>query len=286
MSFVPSQLALLAYACYTVNKMELSNLEYIGFTLSVGIYTGGVGITVSHELVHKNTRVEQWAGRLVCVAMGYGHFYVEHTRGHHKMVGTDNDPATARFGESFYSFLPRCIVGSFCNAWRLEVDRCREMDLTFWHNEMLWYWTASSFLCGGLVAAFGRWSVPLFLGQSAMGVLLFESVNYLEHYGLERRRLEDGRYEQVGYEHSWDSPHRLTNMVLFKLQRHADHHVNSTKRYQTLRAELCSPQLPMGYPTCVLLALCPPLWRTVIDPRVLAIRSKHEGRVWRHGPEG
>ncbi|CAN0261792.1 unnamed protein product [Discosporangium mesarthrocarpum] len=154
------------------------------------------------------------------------------------------------------------------------------------HPTTIRYWIASSALCGCLAAAFGPRSIPLFLGQSFMGILLFESVNYIEHYGLERKREAGGRYEPVSYEHSWDSPHRLTNMVLFKLQRHGDHHVNSTKRYQMLRAEQRSPQLPMGYPSCVLLALCPPLWRAVMNPRVLALRRSHRGREWLHGPKG
>eukprot|EP00904_Undaria_pinnatifida_P004044 jgi/Undpi1/13640/HiC_scaffold_9.g03294.m1 len=182
------------------------------------------------------------------------------------LVATDEDPATARYGESFYSFLPRCVAGSFVSAWRLEVDRCRDRNLPFWHNEMLWYWAASAVLCSMLTATFGPKSTWLFLGQSFVGILLFES--------LERQRNQDGKAEPVGFEHSWDAPHRLTNMVLFKLQRHGDHHVNSTRRYQTLRAEPNrSPQLPMGYPGCILLALAPPLWSAVMDKRVLRLRK-------------
>lgn len=284
--FVPAQFALLAYACYAVNTVDLTALEFFGFTVSVGVYTGGLGITISHELVHKVNRLEQWLGRTVCVMISYGHFFVEHNRGHHKLVGTDEDPATARYGESFYGFLPRCVTGSFVSAWRLEVDRCRDRNLPFWHNEMLWYWAASATLCSLLTAVFGPKSVGLFLGQSFVGILLFESVNYVEHYGLERRQDKNGKAEPVGFEHSWDAPHRLTNMVLFKLQRHGDHHVNSTRRYQTLRAEPSrSPQLPMGYPGCILLALAPPLWSAVMDKRVLRLRRGHEaGRAWRHGP--
>ncbi|CAN0001188.1 unnamed protein product [Discosporangium mesarthrocarpum] len=138
LSFLPAQVCLITYGCYAVNYMEISMLELVGFTLSVGVYTGGVGICVSHELVHKSTKLEQWAGRMVCVAISYGHFYVEHNRGHHKMVATDEDPATARFDENFYSFLPRCVLGSLESAWGLEVERCRQRRLPFWCNEMLW----------------------------------------------------------------------------------------------------------------------------------------------------
>eukprot|EP00752_Nemacystus_decipiens_P003204 g2965.t1 len=284
--FLPAQLALLAYACHAVNTISLTPLEFVGFAVSVAVYTGGLGITLSHELVHKPDRLEQWLGRAMCVVISYGHFYVEHNRGHHKAVATEDDPATARFGESFYAFLPRCVGGSFVSAWRLEVDRLRDRNLPFYNNEMLWYWLASTALCALLTSVFGPKTVPLFLGQSAVGILFFESVNYLEHYGLERKKNEHGKSEPVGLEHSWDAPHRLTNMVLFKLQRHADHHVNSTRRYQTLRAGPGrSPQLPMGYPGCILLALCPPAWRAVMDKRLLRLRSKnHPGRVWRHGP--
>ncbi|CAM9572786.1 unnamed protein product [Laminaria digitata] len=122
--------------------------------------------------------------------ISYGHFFVEHNRGHHKLVATDEDPATARYGESFYDFLPRCVTGSFVSAWRLEVDRCRDRNLPFWHNEMLWYWAASAALCSLLTAAFGPKSVWLFLGQSFVGILLFESVNYVEHYGVRIEHLQ------------------------------------------------------------------------------------------------
>ncbi|CAM9988100.1 unnamed protein product [Ascophyllum nodosum] len=283
--FVPAQLAMLAWACHAVNIADLTALEFFGFAVSVGVYTGGLGITISHELVHKTNRLEQWLGRIVCVVISYGHFYVEHNRGHHKLVATELDPATARFGESLYAFLPRCVWGSLASAWRLEVDKCRDRNLPFWCNEMLWYSTASVLLCGALAAVFGLKAVPLFLTQSFIGIFLFETVNYVEHYGLERQEKE-GKSEPVGFEHSWDAPYRLTNMVLFKLQRHGDHHVNSTRRYHTLRAEPCrSPQLPMGYSGCVLMALCPPLWMAIMNKRVLRMRNKHqEGRKWRHGP--
>ncbi|CAM9423153.1 unnamed protein product, partial [Hapterophycus canaliculatus] len=136
--FLPAQLSLLAYACHVVNTIALTPLEFFGFAVSVAVYTGGLGITLSHELVHKSNRLEQWLGRAMCVVISYGHFYVEHNRGHHKQVATEEDPATARFGESFYAFLPRCVGGSLLSAWRLETERLRDRNLPFYHNEMLW----------------------------------------------------------------------------------------------------------------------------------------------------
>merc|ERR1712151_870201 len=194
------------------------------------------------------------------------------------------DPATSRYGESFYEFLPRAVKGEFLSACRIEAARLRRKGLPWWHSEIPAYFLVSAAMALVLAAATGPMAVPFFLAQSAVAVLLFESVNYLEHYGLERRELQPGQYEPVQPQHSWDSPARITNHVLFKLERHADHHAHAGKRYQTLQAYDSSPQLPAGYATMIFLAFFPPLWRRVMHPRLLAHRRQQVGQTFRHGP--
>jgi len=280
----PGILACLGYGAWLVNFGSLSCLELGGLSIGMGIITGVIGIVVGHELCHKASRLERAFGRLLLCAACYGHFYVEHTLGHHKDVATDRDPATSRYGESFYEFLPRVVRGEFLSACRIEAARLRRKGLPWWHSEIPAYFLVSAAMALGLAAATGPLAVPFFLAQSAVAVLLFESVNYLEHYGLERRELQPGQFEPVQPQHSWDSPARITNHVMFKLQRHADHHAHAGKRYQTLQAYDSSPQLPAGYATMILLAFIPPLWRGVMHPRLLAHRRQQVGQTFRHGP--
>merc|ERR1719343_1412447 len=280
----PGILGCLGYGAWLANFGGLSCLELGGLSIGMGIITGVIGIVAGHELCHKASRLERAFGRLLLCAACYGHFYVEHTLGHHKDVATDRDPATSRYGESFYEFLPRVVKGEFLSACRLEAARLQRKGLPWWHSEIPAYFLVSVTIALGLAAATGPLAVPFFLAQSVVAVLLFESVNYLEHYGLERRELSSGQYEPVQPQHSWDSPARITNHVLFKLERHADHHAHAGKRYQTLQAYDSSPQLPAGYATMILLAFFPPLWRRVMHPRLLAHRRQQVGQTFRHGP--
>jgi alkane 1-monooxygenase len=280
----PGILACLGYAAWLANFGGLSYLELGGLCIGTGIITGVIGIVVGHELCHKASRLERAFGRLLLCAACYGHFYVEHTLGHHKDVATDQDPATSRYGESFYEFLPRVVKGEFVSACRIEAARLQRKGLPWWHSEIPAYFMVSVAMALGLAAATGPLAAPLFLAQSAVAVLLFESVNYVEHYGLERRELRPGEYESVQPQHSWDTPARITNQILLKLARHADHHAHAGKRYQTLQAYDASPQLPGGYATVIFLAFFPPLWRMVMHPRLLAHRRQQVGQIFRHGP--
>lgn len=285
---VPASLYIIAWGCWAASQPGLAWYELLGLAMSVGVYTGGIGITVSHELSHKGTKLEQWLGRVLVVAVSYGHFYVEHVMGHHKHIGCSHDPATSRMGESFYSFLPRVLRGEWSSAWSLELARVKSKNLPWWHNEMYWYSSCSIAFAAALTRAFGLKALAFFVAQSCMAVLLFELVNYLEHYGLERCKDSNGEYEDVSALHSWDSCHLLTNVLLFKLQRHADHHTHGGKRYQCLRVDDASPQLPSGYPGMILLALVPPLWRRVMHPRLMRHRAAvtaRTGQRWTFGDQ-
>jgi alkane 1-monooxygenase len=269
--FIPLQYASLGLACWLWASGGLSALESVGLATSVGIVSG-VAINTAHELGHKRKSLERWLSKVALAQSGYGHFFIEHNRGHHVRVATPEDPASSRLGESFWAFLPRTVAGSLRSAWGLERERLARLGKRPWtvHNDILQAWSMSLALFGGLIAAFGIGVAPYLLVQAVIGFSLLEVVNYLEHYGLLRQRREDGRYELTRAEHSWNSNNVASNVLLYHLQRHSDHHANPTRRYQALRHEDDAPQLPTGYAGMILLAAIPPLWRRVMDPRLLA----------------
>jgi alkane 1-monooxygenase len=257
-------------AGWIVGTHPLAWYDYLGFALSLGAATG-VSINTAHELGHKTDRFERWLAKITLAPVAYGHFFVEHNRGHHVRVATPPDPASARYGESFWAFLPRTVLGSIASAWRLEKERLARMGKSpwTWRNEVLHAWAMTIVLWGAMIALLGKTVIPLLLIQAAYGASLLEVVNYLEHYGLGRKQLASGRYERCQPEHSWNSNRIVTDLFLYQLQRHADHHANPTRSYQALRHFDGAPQLPSGYATMIMFAYVPPLWFRVMNPRVV-----------------
>ncbi|MBJ9683990.1 MULTISPECIES: alkane 1-monooxygenase [Burkholderia] len=254
-----------------VGTHALAWYDYVGFALSLGAATG-ISINTAHELGHKTNRFERWLAKITLAPVAYGHFFVEHNRGHHVRVATAEDPASARYGESFWAFLPRTVVGSVRSAWRLERTRLARLGRSpwTWRNEVLHAWAMTVVVWGIAIAIGGVVVIPVLVIQAVYGASLLEVVNYVEHYGLGRRRLPNGRYERCTPQHSWNSNHVVTNLFLYQLQRHADHHANPTRSYQALCHFDDAPQLPAGYATMILLAYVPPLWYRVMNPRVVA----------------
>jgi len=269
--YLPIQYAGLIFACWMWSHGGLSTIESIGLALTVAM-VAGIAINTAHELGHKRTTHERWLSRVALAQTGYGHFFIEHNRGHHVRVATPEDPASARLGESFYAFWPRTVLGSLRSAWGLERTRLARMGRGPWtlRNDILNAWAMSLVLFGGLALAFGTIVLPYLLIQAVVGFSLLEVVNYLEHYGLLRGRREDGRYERTRPEHSWNSNNVVSNVLLYHLQRHSDHHANPVRRYQALRHVEEAPQLPTGYAGMILIAAIPPLWRRIMDRRLLA----------------
>ncbi len=269
--YIPLQLWGLVWATRLVSQGGLAWHAELGLALTVGT-VAGIGINTAHELGHKRGKLERRLSKLALAQSFYGHFYVEHNRGHHSRVSTPEDPASARLGESFWEFLPRTVVGSLRSAWELETARLRRKDLPWWspRNEVLNAWALSVVLFGGLIAAFGVRTVPFLVVQAVFGFALLEVVNYVEHYGLLRQRVANGRYERCQPVHSWNSNNTVSNLVLYHLERHSDHHAHPTRRYQALRNFDEAPQLPSGYALMIGVAAIPPLWRKVMDPRVVA----------------
>lgn len=270
-AFVPFQFATTVWGCAVAAEGGLSITAWGGLVLTVG-GINGVAINTAHELGHKRPRWERWLSRITLAPVAYGHFYVEHNRGHHWRVATPQDPASARMGESYWAFLPRTMLGSLASAWRLEARRLRAKGLPAWHwrNEALQAWAMTVVLYVALAAWFGPWVLPFLLVQAFYGASLLEVVNYIEHYGLLRAQRPHGRREPCDVTHSWNSSHVLSNLFLYQLQRHSDHHAHPGRRYQALRHFAQSPQLPSGYSAMLLMAYVPPLWFRVMDPRVAA----------------
>ncbi|MFN8216515.1 MAG: alkane 1-monooxygenase [Solirubrobacterales bacterium] len=268
--FIPIQYAGLLFACWMWGSGDLSVLEGAFLAISVGV-VGGIAINTAHELGHKRASSERWLSRVALAQTGYGHFFIEHNRGHHVRVATPEDPASSRLGESFWAFLPRTVAGSLRSAWSIEAARLDRLGRSHWgpHNDILTAWAMTIVLFAALAAAFGPVVLPYLLAQAVLGFSLLEVVNYLEHYGLLRQRREDGRYERCRPEHSWNSNSVASNVLLYHLQRHSDHHANPTRRYQALRHVEAAPQLPTGYAGMIILAWVPPLWRRVMDRRLV-----------------
>ncbi len=269
-AYVPIQIAVTIGGAAMIAMVDMPWYDMVGLAISVGVING-IAINTAHELGHKKDKLDRWLARISLAPTFYGHFYVEHNRGHHKNVATPEDPATSRFGESFWAFWPRTVIGSLRSSWELEAERLKRFNKGVWStdNENLQSWAMSVVLFGGLLIAFGVVVLPYLLIQAVYGFSLLEVVNYLEHYGLLRRKNPDGRYERCQPEHSWNSNHTVTNLFLYHLQRHSDHHANPTRKYQTLRHFDDSPQLPSGYAGMITLAYVSPLWFALMNKRVI-----------------
>jgi alkane 1-monooxygenase len=268
--FIPVQYAGLIFACWEWGNGGLSVVEGIGLAVTMGV-VGGIGINTAHELGHKRENSEKWLSRVALAQTGYGHFFIEHNRGHHVRVATPEDPASSRFGESFWEFLPRTVHGSVASAWHLEAARLDRLGKSRWSlgNDIVGAWAMTVLLFAALAVAFGPVVLPYLLLQAVLGFSLLEVVNYLEHYGLLRQKKEDGRYQRTLPSHSWNSNNVASNVLLYHLQRHSDHHANPTRRYQALRHVDEAPQLPTGYAGMIVLAWFPPIWRRVMDHRLV-----------------
>lgn len=269
--FLPVQLIGLFVAALEWADPSLAIVDKLGLACTIGLVSG-IGINAAHELGHRVERAERWLAKIALAQSGYGHFFVEHNRGHHARVATPEDPASARFGESLWSFLPRSVSGGLRSAIRLERERLLRQGRGWWspHNNVLQAWAMSVVLFGVLLVMAGPVIAPYLLLQAAIGAGLLETVNFIEHYGLLREKRPDGRYRRCSPRDSWNSDRLVTNIFMFHLQRHSDHHANPGRRYQTLRSCEQAPQLPAGYATMVLLAVFPRVWRRVMDKRVLA----------------
>lgn len=273
---IPVQFALLGLFLLTWQDPAAGVWERMGWISAVGLSCGGFGITIAHELVHRREAGARRAGKLLLMSVLYMHFAIEHVRGHHQRVATDEDPASARFGQNVYAFALQSIIRQWRSAWHLEAARLLKRGESPWglHNEM-WLMTVVQGVWLAAIVVFAGWgSLFAYLAVAAVAVGLLEVVNYVEHYGLRRRRDAQGRWEPVRAHHSWNSDHVFSRALLFELPRHTDHHMNGGRPFHTLQSVETAPQLPSGYPEMVLLALFPPLWFRIMNPRATAVLAQ------------
>ncbi|MDA8735102.1 alkane 1-monooxygenase [Porticoccaceae bacterium] len=269
---VPLHFVTLCIFAYVVGTNDLSWWSILVTAIIAGGYSG-LGINTAHELGHKQTGIEKLLAKITLAVPAYGHFCVEHNRGHHVLVATPDDPASSRLGESIYAFTLREIPGTFKRGWELEKSRLQKQGKQAWSidNEILQSYAISAVLQGALVYAFG-WIMVTFLAvHNVWAWYQLTSANYIEHYGLLREKKDNGRYERCQPHHSWNANYIMSNLALFHLERHSDHHANPIRRYQSLRNFEDIPELPNGYYGMYLLAYIPWLWFKVMDHRVLEL---------------
>lgn len=276
----PVQATLLALMLwYVPQASHLDAGEKIAIFFGMGVISGTIGITYGHELMHQKSRLERWLADLLMASVLYSHFRSEHLRVHHIHIGTPRDPVTARYNESFPRFFLRVLWHCPPSAWSAEAAMLGRRGLPWWHRtNPFWRYAALQAAFLGLALGLGGWAgLGLFLIQAFTAIWQLELVNYIEHYGLTRRHLGDGKYEHVQPRHSWNADQRASNWLLINLQRHSDHHYKPDRRFPVLQtyAPDEAPQLPFGYPVMTMAAMIPPLWRRIMNPRVRDWRRRN-----------
>lgn len=267
---IPIIYGLLLTTLITLTTIPINTYELVGLVFSLGIVLGSNGINVGHEMGHRKNPVERFFAKLLLLPSFYMHFYIEHNFGHHLHAATKEDPATAGYNQSVYSFWFTSVTRQYSNAWRIQKKLLRTDGLSFFSikNDMFWYTILQLLYAMGVWQFFGLPGLGYAVASGIVGFLLLETVNYIEHYGLLRQKLPSGRYERVKEIHSWNSNHVMGRIVLYELTRHSDHHYKSSRKYQILNYHDTSPQMPYGYPTSMVLSLLPPLWFRIMNPLI------------------
>ncbi len=272
-AIVPLQYIALYFFLQTIADTTLKPWELAGRIMAMGLLCGTFGINVGHELGHRRHLYERNMAKALLLTSLYMHFYIEHNKGHHKHVSTHEDPSSARKGESLYRFYFRTVIFGFISAWNIAAEDQRKKGKAVWSlsNQMIQFQLLQLIFVTLIFIGFGSFAGLCFLAAATMGFLLLETVNYIEHYGLERKKTETG-YERAMPEHSWNSNHFLGRLLLFELSRHSDHHYQASRKYQLLRHHEHAPQMPTGYPGMIILAMFPPLWFSIMHKRMDAFR--------------
>jgi alkane 1-monooxygenase len=267
---LPLVYGLVIYGLLGVSNATLATYEFIGLVFAVGIVLGVNGINVAHELGHRPTTNERFLGKALLLPSFYMHFYIEHNFGHHLHAATPEDPATARYNQSVYSFWLTSTFRQYFSAWKIQNKLLKTNKQSFFSikNDMLYYVIFQLVYLVTIAFVFGTPALSFAIFSGIVGFVLLETVNYIEHYGLLRLPTKSGRYERVKQIHSWNSNHVIGRIVLYELTRHSDHHYKSSKKYQVLDCHANSPQMPYGYPTSMILAMIPPLWFRIMNKRV------------------
>ncbi|MBK7121645.1 MAG: alkane 1-monooxygenase [Chitinophagaceae bacterium] len=270
------QFAALFYFLISMKTTGLLWWETAGRIGSMGLLCGTFGINVAHELGHRVKTYEQVFAKSLLLTSLYMHFFIEHNKGHHKHVATPKDPSSARYNEPVFSFYFRTIIFSYLSAWKIANAEMKKKGLPVmhWKNEMLQAQIIQLVFVAGIFFVFGWLVTVYFLMAATIGFLLLETVNYIEHYGLQRQQRVDGHYERTMPQHSWNSNHILGRLMLFELSRHSDHHYLASRKYQVLQHHEDAPQLPTGYPGSMIMAMVPPLWFYVMNKKIRQLQKE------------
>jgi alkane 1-monooxygenase len=270
------QYAAICMFLYGMSHDKMTVIDIAGRIWVMGLLCGIFGINVGHELGHRSKPFEQTLAKLLLLTSQYMHFFIEHNKGHHKRVATPDDPSSAHYGEPVYAFYFRTVIFSYIHAWQIanrEVGK-KQKSVFSLANEMVRFSVFQILFVVTIFLLVG-WMVTLYyLAAATIGFILLETVNYIEHYALQRRSLGDGKYERAMPVHSWNSNHVMGRVMLFELSRHSDHHYLASRKYQLLRHHDDSPQMPTGYPGMMVLSLLPPLWFYVMNKRVKAFNQQ------------
>ena len=274
-AIVPLQWSMVILYLFTIQDPTLTTIEIVGRTLSLGVGCGALGINVAHELGHRVNKSEQLMAKILLLSSLYMHFFIEHNRGHHKNVSTDEDPASSRYGESLYEFIPRSMIMGYISAWKIEAKQMRKegRNVLSIHNEMIQYQLIQAGLLVAILLIFGLMPMLYFWIAATIGAISLEIVNYIEHYGLRRKKTGENSYERTMPIHSWNSSHVVGRLMLFELSRHSDHHYKASRKYQVLKHYDEAPQMPTGYPGMMILATIPPLWFYVMHKRIANLKA-------------
>ena len=261
---------------YAMSHDTMTWIDIVGRIWVMGLLCGTFGINAGHELGHRVNIFEQTLAKMLLLTSLYMHFYIEHNKGHHKRVATPEDPSSARYGEWVYTFYFRSIIFSYFSAWDIANNEVRKKGkpVLSLYNEMVQFTFIQIIFITLIFLGFGWLTTLYYLAASAIGILLLETVNYIEHYGLQRKSLSQGKYERAVPAHSWNSDHVIGRLMLFELSRHSDHHYLASRKYQVLRHYDDSPQMPTGYPGMMILSLVPPVWFYVMNRRIKKMQLK------------
>ena len=257
---------------FSIDKLAFTSSlsDIVGIILSASIVMATNGINVGHELGHRKSIIARTCSKILYLPSQYMHFYIEHNFGHHINVATPEDPATARYKQTLYSFWVTSVIRTYVSAWKIQLRLLRVSKKSFLSikNDMIFYTIFQIIFLLFIYYNFGLYLTILSLVMSVVSFLFLETINYVEHYGLLRKKELSGRYERVKPHHSWNSNHTIGRIVLYELTRHSDHHFKSSKKYQVLESLEDCPHLPYGYPTSILLSLIPPVWFRIMNPLV------------------
>lgn len=272
---IPIQVFFICYFLIIMQTTPFGTMEFYGRLTAMGLMCGVLGINVGHELGHRNNRLEQFLGEILLLTSLNTHFLPYHNGGHHLNVATPKDPATASKNQLLYTFWFTSHFGSYQQAWVLENNRMKHQGHSIFslQNRMVSYSIINILLLSGIYFVFDSYILLIFIAAAMIGIGLLETINYIEHYGLERKKNERDKYEPVRHHHSWNSDHVLGRAVLFNLSRHSDHHYNGSKKYQILKSMPSSPQMPTGYPGMVFLAVLQPLWFLVMNKKLEELKN-------------